>query len=117
MRRNDALIGVCGLPVDGLETRVELGRASELPFAEDSPENGNSTNDGCNNNEHCQPGCLGLCRRRVARDLGSRTFTLHRSVDSSSHSGLGIIDDLVVVVCIRCRCGSRDDIEGSRGQY
>jgi len=41
--RGKAAVVLCGLPVDGLETILELSRGTELPLADDGPNNGAAT--------------------------------------------------------------------------
>lgn len=48
---NAIIIMARRLPVNGLESVFELLRATELPLAEDGPENGNTTNRGSDSNE------------------------------------------------------------------
>lgn len=47
MTRDDAIAHViidCGLPIDGIETLVELVGAAKLPLAEDCPKDSNAPN-------------------------------------------------------------------------
>jgi hypothetical protein len=52
VRRDDAIIIMARrLPVNGLESVFELLRATELPLAEDGPENGDTTEGGSDSDE------------------------------------------------------------------
>lgn len=54
------VFSVGGLPVNGLQTLVEFGRAGKFPLAEDGPENDYTTNAGSYYNESSQSSALGL---------------------------------------------------------
>jgi hypothetical protein len=63
-----------GLPVgDGVEAPVKLLGAREFPFAEDSPENGSTSNGSGNGDDDGEGGSLCSCS---ARNGGSRSSVL-----------------------------------------
>jgi len=59
--RGNAIVLASGwLPINGVEALIELLGARELPLAEDSPKNGNTSNRRSYGNNHGQGGAFGV---------------------------------------------------------
>jgi hypothetical protein len=52
----EATVVLCGLPVDGLKAILELSRRTELPFANNGPDDGTATDGRGENDEDCSGG-------------------------------------------------------------
>jgi len=61
MTGNDIVFAGGGLPIDWVETLVELLGAGELPLAENCPKNGKTSHRSSNGNENGQGHALCLC--------------------------------------------------------
>lgn len=52
----EATVVLCGLPVDGLKAILELSRRTELPFANNGPDDGTATDGRGEYDEDCSGG-------------------------------------------------------------
>jgi len=73
--RREATVVFRGLPVDGLKTILELGRGTELPLADNGPNDGTATDRCSEYDENCYS-CVRETRATnlgIARRIGSRS--------------------------------------------
>lgn len=78
---NSIIITRRRLPINGLESVLELLRATELPLAEDGPENGNTSDGGSDSDEDGHD---------ITRSLGSSSHLGSRSLFSSDRCDQGL---------------------------
>lgn len=109
MVSREATVVLCGLPVDGLEAILELRRRTELPFANDGPNNGAAT-DGRGEYDEDHNGSVGeagstkltvVCAgRRSGRDVARQCNRVNRGGGWSVARGQ-------LWASLRRRCGAR----------
>lgn len=66
----DTVVGSGLLPVDGAQTLVKLLGAGELPLAEDSPHDSNTSQRGSHSDESCQSFALAFVVLGGSRERG-----------------------------------------------
>jgi len=109
----EAAVVFCGLPVDGLEAILKLSGGTELPFANDGPDDGAATDgrgeydedgDGGVREAGCTKLRIVCSRGRSSRDMARECDRLNRDSLTFGGGRRGII------LCRRCQ-----SIRGRRG--
>jgi len=107
---------LCGLPVDGLEAILELSGGTELPLANNGPDDGAATNGRGEYDKDCQGGMreAGCTKLRIARSRGRSGRDMARECDRIDR------DRLTVAGCrrdvfLRRRCRGVRGRRGGRG--
>jgi hypothetical protein len=85
INRDDTLVVIGWLPIDRLETLVELGRSGKLPLAENGPEEKNSTDGGSDDNQNGQGSVPGFVAVAIVR--GTRLSLFRFGVSLASIRG------------------------------